>query len=84
MEGFWTRMALRVWAMLILLFLFIPILMIFLYAFNQSNIDVDATFNFTPYLVAAFLFVLVTIPLARFTDWLAARDRRRFQAQGIR
>ena len=53
-------------------------------AFNQSNIDVDATFNFTPYLVAAFLFVLVTIPLARFTDWLAARDRRRFQAQGIR
>jgi polar amino acid transport system permease protein len=53
-------------------------------AFNQSNIDVDATFNFTPYLVAAFLFVLVTIPLARFTDWLAARDRRRFQSQGIR
>jgi putative spermidine/putrescine transport system permease protein len=39
MEGFWTRMALRVWAMLILLFLFIPILMIFLYAFNQSNIE---------------------------------------------
>ena len=32
-------MALRVWAMLILLFLFIPILMIFLYAFNQSNIE---------------------------------------------
>jgi polar amino acid transport system permease protein len=52
-------------------------------AFNQSNIDVAATFNFTPYLVAAFLFVVITIPLARFTDWLAARDRRRFQAQGI-
>jgi putative spermidine/putrescine transport system permease protein len=39
MEGFWTRMALRIWAVIILLFLFIPILMIFLYAFNQSNIE---------------------------------------------
>jgi putative spermidine/putrescine transport system permease protein len=32
-------MALRIWAILILLFLFIPILVIFLYAFNQSNIE---------------------------------------------
>jgi len=39
MEGFWTRMAFRIWALLILLFLFIPILIIFLYAFNQSNIE---------------------------------------------
>jgi putative spermidine/putrescine transport system permease protein len=39
MEGFWTRVALRVWAVLILLFLFVPILVIFLYAFNQSNIE---------------------------------------------
>src|SRR3954447_21513689 len=39
MEGLWTRMLLRVWAVLILLFLFIPILVIFLYAFNQSNIE---------------------------------------------
>jgi hypothetical protein len=23
------------------------------------------------------LFVAITIPLARFTDWLVARDRRR-------
>src|SRR5215471_18248543 len=38
-------------------------------AFNQSNIDANATFNYTPYLVAALLFVLITIPLARFTDW---------------
>ena len=34
-----------------------------------------ATFNFTPYLAAAVLFVLITIPLARLTDWLIARDR---------
>lgn len=52
-------------------------------ALNQSTIDVDATFNFTPYLVAAFLFVAITIPLARFTDWLALRDRRKRQAGGV-
>jgi polar amino acid transport system permease protein len=46
-------------------------------AFNQSNIETAATFNYTPYLVAALLFVAITIPLARFTDWLVARDRRR-------
>jgi polar amino acid transport system permease protein len=34
-------------------------------------------FNFTPYLVAACLFIAMTIPLARFTDWLTARMRRR-------
>src|SRR6202165_5462084 len=39
MEGFWTRVALRIWAVLIMLFLFVPLLVIFLYAFNQSNIE---------------------------------------------
>ena len=39
MEGPLTRMALRLWAVLVLLFLFIPILVIFLYAFNASNIE---------------------------------------------
>src|SRR6266480_659920 len=38
-EGFWTRMVLRIWVVLILLFLFIPILLIFFYAFNTSNIQ---------------------------------------------
>ena len=52
-------------------------------AFNLAQIDADATFNFTSYLVAAVLFVAITIPLARFTDWLIARDRRRRQAQGL-
>jgi polar amino acid transport system permease protein len=46
-------------------------------AFNQSQIDASATFNYTPFLAAALLFVAITIPLARFTDWLVARDRRR-------
>jgi polar amino acid transport system permease protein len=34
-------------------------------------------FNYTPLLVAAGFFVAVTVPLARLTDWLAARARRR-------
>ena len=38
-EGFWTRIALRFWAALVLLFLFIPIVIILLYAFNSSNIE---------------------------------------------
>ena len=49
-------------------------------AFRQAQIDQAATFNGTYYLVAGTLFVAITIPLARFTDWLIARDRRRQQA----
>jgi len=29
------------------------------------------------------LFVAITIPLARFTDWLILRDRRRRQAGSV-
>ena len=39
MESVWTRIWLRIWVVLILLFLFIPILLIFFYAFNTSNIE---------------------------------------------
>jgi putative spermidine/putrescine transport system permease protein len=39
MEGIWTRIALRVWVVLILLFLLIPIVLIFFYAFNTSIIE---------------------------------------------
>jgi len=49
-------------------------------SFRQAQIDSAATFNFTPYLCTALLFIIITIPLARFTDWLIARDRRRRQA----
>ena len=49
-------------------------------AFRQSQIEVAATFNYTPYLATALLFVLLTIPLARLTDWLVARNVRRQQA----
>ena len=35
------------------------------------------TFNFTGYTMAALLFIAITIPLARTTDFLINRDRRR-------
>ncbi len=48
--------------------------------FRQSQIDQAAAFNFTPYLVTALVFLVITIPLARLVDVLIARDRRRFLA----
>jgi len=39
-------------------------------------------FNFSALTVAAALFILLTIPLARFTDYLIARDQRRMRAAG--
>jgi polar amino acid transport system permease protein len=50
--------------------------------FRQAQIDEAATFNFTPFLVTALFFLVITIPLARFTDWLVERDRRRRLAGG--
>jgi len=49
--------------------------------FRQTVIRQQATFNFTPFLVTALVFLVITIPLARFTDWLVARERdRRYAA----
>src|SRR6267154_646997 len=39
MESPWLRAVLRVWVALVLAFLFVPIVLIVLYAFNQSNIE---------------------------------------------
>ncbi|GAA3132379.1 amino acid ABC transporter permease [Planomonospora alba] len=46
-------------------------------ALRQAQIDAASTFNYTPYLVAAMMFVALTIPMARLTDHLAARSQRR-------
>jgi polar amino acid transport system permease protein len=54
-------------------------------ALRQTQINEAAEFNGTYYLVAATLFVALTIPLARITDWLVARERRqRMAAVGVR
>jgi polar amino acid transport system permease protein len=45
--------------------------------FREASIIKAAKFNFTPYLAVALIFIIVTIPLARFTDWLVARDANR-------
>ena len=51
--------------------------------FRQTQIRQQATFNFTPFLVTALVFLAVTIPLARFTDWLVARERDRRYAAAV-
>ena len=48
-------------------------------AFRQSQIEVAANFDYTPYFATALLFVAMTIPMARLTDWLTARQRRRMR-----
>ncbi len=52
-------------------------------AFKRADIESNAAFNFTPYVITAGLFLLLTIPLARLVDWLMARDRKR-QLAGAR
>lgn len=46
-------------------------------ATRQAGIYSSLNFNYTSYLAAAFLFILITIPLARFTDWLLERSASR-------
>jgi polar amino acid transport system permease protein len=48
--------------------------------FRRAQILESGSFNFTPFVATAVLFLLLTIPLARLVDWIAARDRRRQQA----
>ena len=47
--------------------------------FRQTQIMSAARFNFTPYVATALVFLVVTIPLARLTDLLMARERRKGQ-----
>jgi polar amino acid transport system permease protein len=51
---------------------------------NEAAQIYSATvFNFSSFTVAAILFLILTIPLARFTDRLIARDRRRRLAGAV-
>jgi polar amino acid transport system permease protein len=40
----------------------------------NAQIETAKTFNYTPYVIAGLLFVLITIPLTRLTDWVARRQ----------
>ena len=52
--------------------------------FRQTQILQAARFNFTPYLATALVFLVITIPLARFTDWLLGRQTDRSFAAGVK
>lgn len=52
-------------------------------AIRAAGIETAQSFNFTPYVVAGGLFVLLTIPLTRYTDWLIRRQDRAQRAQGV-
>lgn len=52
-------------------------------AVRAAQIETATTFNFTPYVVAGVLFVLLALPMIRLTDWLSARMLRREQQGGI-
>jgi polar amino acid transport system permease protein len=43
-------------------------------AIRSAQIETARDFNFTPYVVAGVLFVALTIPLTRVTDWVARRQ----------
>ena len=51
-------------------------------AVRSAQIAESATYNFTPYIVAGLLFVVISWPLIRLTDWLTARAQRREQIGG--
>ncbi len=51
-------------------------------AVRGAQIHVAQTFNFTPYVVAALLFVALALPMIRVTDYVAARLASREQQGG--
>src|SRR5215472_14987652 len=50
---------------------------------KAADIYSETVFNFSSFTVAAILFLILTIPLARFTDRLIDRDRQRRLAGGV-
>lgn len=52
-------------------------------AVRAAQIETAASFNFTPYVLAGLLFVLLALPMIRLTDWITARMRRREQIGGL-
>ena len=52
-------------------------------AVRAAQIETATSFNFTPYVLAGLLFVLLALPMIRLTDWYTARMRAREQAGSI-
>jgi polar amino acid transport system permease protein len=51
-------------------------------AVRAAQIEVARTYDFTPYLVAGLLFILLAVPTVRLADWVNLRAARRQQAGG--
>ena len=52
-------------------------------AVRAAQIQTAEAFNFTPYVLAGVLFVLLALPMIRLTDWYSARLRRREQTGAV-
>ena len=53
-------------------------------AIRAAQIQTAETYNYTPYIVAGALFVLLAIPLVAVTDWVTLRAARRQSAEAGR
>jgi len=49
-------------------------------ALGKAQIIQQGDFNFTPLVALSVIFIAITIPQARFVDWLIARDQRKRQS----
>ncbi|MCO5214789.1 MAG: amino acid ABC transporter permease [Thermomicrobiales bacterium] len=52
-------------------------------ATRRAQIYSALNFNYSSYVIAALLFIALTIPLARFTDYLLQRSAKRMQMGGL-
>jgi polar amino acid transport system permease protein len=50
--------------------------------FNRARIYAGNKFNLSSVVGLGLCFVVITIPMTRFTDWLVERDQRRMRANG--
>jgi polar amino acid transport system permease protein len=51
-------------------------------AVRAAQIQTAKSFNYTPYVMAALVFLMITIPLTRYTDRTLRRSLERQNAQG--
>jgi polar amino acid transport system permease protein len=51
-------------------------------AVRAAQINASRTFNYTPYVVSAILFLLITIPLTRYIDQVIRRTSAKQNSEG--
>ena len=52
-------------------------------AIRAAQIETASDFNFTPYVVAGLMFIVLSWPMIRLTDVVTARLNKREQAGGV-